>query len=135
MLIGTKKDLEKLTCSPMEFEKYLSKPLRLKSTLASLGRISKVSSAYCTMGKSPTNEPLNGCLITPKSQALLTIDCNRSAAKTNKSGERGSPCLTPLLQLKGLPGFPLRRIEDVPDFNRLWIQLTHFAEKHLCSMT
>jgi len=50
MLIGTKNDFVKLTCSPVESEKDLSRPLRLKRTLASPGRMRRVSSAYCTMG-------------------------------------------------------------------------------------
>lgn len=45
-LMGTKKDLSKFTCSPVESGKDLSRPLRLKRVLASAGRMSKVSFAY-----------------------------------------------------------------------------------------
>jgi len=38
----------------MESENDLRIPLRLKRVLASPGRMSKVSSAYCRIGKSPS---------------------------------------------------------------------------------
>jgi hypothetical protein len=40
--------------------------------------------------------------------ALFIIDCKRSAAKTKSKGDRGSPCLTPLLHLMGLPSTPFK---------------------------
>jgi hypothetical protein len=52
MLIGTRKDLLKFTCKPQS-EKDLRRNFSLKTVLASPGRISKVSSAYYKMGKSP----------------------------------------------------------------------------------
>lgn len=116
----------------MESKKDLRRPLRLKRVLASPGRTSRVSSAYWTMGKSPWKESLIGCFKTPFCQALLTTVWSRSAASTNRRGESGSPCLTPLLQIKVLPGIPLRRTEEVPDSRRLLIQLIHFWENPLC---
>jgi hypothetical protein len=60
----------------------------------------RVSSAYCTMGKSEDALLGMGSLRRPWSLALLITVCKRSAARTKRSGERGSPCLTPLLQWK-----------------------------------
>jgi hypothetical protein len=48
--MGTKKDLLKLTCRPVESENDLNRPLRLKRILPSAGKMSKVSSAYYTIG-------------------------------------------------------------------------------------
>jgi hypothetical protein len=47
---------------------------------------------------------------TPSSKALLTRLCNKSAPSTNRSGDKGSPCQTPLLHLKGFPGTPFSKI-------------------------
>jgi hypothetical protein len=44
---------------------------------------------------------------------------SRSIANTNNNGERGTPCLTPLLQCKVFHGTPFRRMESVPDCNIL----------------
>ena len=55
--------------------------------------------------------------------ALLITDCNKSAARTNSKGERGSPYLTPLLQWKTLPDTPLRRTEEVPELRIAFTQL------------
>ena len=41
--------------------------------------------------------------------------CNNSVVVTNRRGDKGSPCLTPLLHLIFFPGTPFKRIEDVPD--------------------
>jgi len=46
ILIGTKKDFSKFTCKPVESEKDLSNPLRLKRVLVSPGIINSVSSEY-----------------------------------------------------------------------------------------
>jgi hypothetical protein len=43
------------------------------------------------------------------------IDCSKSAAMTKRRGERGSPYLTPLLNLKGVPGTPFKRTEEEPE--------------------
>jgi hypothetical protein len=61
----------------------------------------------------------------PISLALLRTDCKRSAARTNRSGERGSPCLTPFLQWIVLPGTPLRRTLEVPEEKILLTQDIH----------
>ena len=133
--MGTKKDLLKLTCRPVESEKGLRIPFRLKRVLASRGRMSNVSSAYCIIGKSPPKLSEIGCFSTPISQALLTILCKRSAARTRSSGERGSPCLTPLLHLKVFPGIPLRSTDDVPDPRMFSIHFIQFDGNPLCFIT
>ena len=84
ILIGTKKDFSKFTCRPVESEKDLSRPFKLNRILASAGRMSKVSSAYWTMGKSPPKLSLSGCFKMPIFQATLIIVWSKSAAKTNK---------------------------------------------------
>jgi hypothetical protein len=72
--IGTRNDFLKFTCSPVESKMDRSKPFSLKSSLPSAGKMSKVSSAYCTIGKSPPKLSMRGCLRIPIFQALLTID-------------------------------------------------------------
>lgn len=132
ILISTRKDLLKFTCSPIESEKGLRKPFKLKSTLASCGSMSRASSAYCTIGKSPWKFSPMGCLRTPFYQALLTILWKRSVARTNKRENKGSPCLTPLKQLKGFPGIPLSSTEEDPLPRMFLIHFNHFSEKPLC---
>lgn len=55
----------------------------------------------------------------PLLQALLIMEWSKSAVRTKTRGERGSPCLTPLLHKKGLPGIPFRSTEDSPELRRL----------------
>lgn len=57
------------------------------------------------------------------------MDWSKSAAKTKSRGERGSPCLTPLLQWKVLPGTPFNRTADVPELRMESIQDLHFYAK------
>jgi len=133
--IGTRNDLLKLTCSPVESKKDLNKPFKLKRVLPSAGKMSSVSSAYWTIGKSPPKVSLTRCFRIPFLQALFTIDCSRSTARTKRSGDRGSPCHTPLLRRKGLPSIPLRRTENSPDHRMILIQFTHFSGNPLCLRT
>jgi hypothetical protein len=44
--MGTRNDLLKLTCRPLEYEKLLKSSLRVKRILADADMMSKVSSAY-----------------------------------------------------------------------------------------
>jgi len=71
----------------------------------------------------------------PSWAALLMIDCRRSTVNTNNKRERGSPCLTPLLQWKVLPGTLLRRTADVPELRMELLQSIHFCPKPLYFMT
>jgi hypothetical protein len=48
--MGTNEDFSKFTFKPVEFEKGAKRPFRLRSVLSSPGRMSKVSSAYYTIG-------------------------------------------------------------------------------------
>jgi hypothetical protein len=73
-LMGTRRDLWKFTCKPVESEKDLSNPFKLKRVLPSAGRMNNVSSAYCTIGKSPPKLSEIGCLRMPRLQALFTMD-------------------------------------------------------------
>jgi hypothetical protein len=97
VLIGTIMDLWKLTFSPMDSEKELSKAFRKKSYLAQPSIMMRVSSAYYKMGKSVEHCRRIGNLSSPRSFALFKIDWRRSVARTKRRGDRGSPCLTPLL--------------------------------------
>jgi len=63
------------------------------------------------------------------------MDWSKSAAKTKSRGERGSPCLTPLLQWKVLPGTPFNRTVDVPELRMELIPDHHFMSKPLCAIT
>jgi len=71
----------------------------------------------------------------PLLAASLIVDCKGSAAKTKRRGERGSPCLTPLLLLKGLPETPFSRIAGEAELKTTLIQEIHFSEKPLLAMT
>jgi hypothetical protein len=91
ILMGTRKDLLKLTCNPVLSEKGLNKHLRLNKILASPGRIRRVSSAYCRIGKSPPKLSLKGCYRVPFCHALFIIVCSRSPSNINRRGERRTP--------------------------------------------
>lgn len=121
MLMGTRKDLLKLTCNPVLSEKGLKRPFRLNRVLASPGRMRRVSSAYCRIGKSPPKLSLRGCFKISFCHALFTIVCSRSPASTKRREESGSPCLTPLLQSKGLPRMPFRSTVEDPELRILCI--------------
>ena len=96
--MGTSNDLEKLTLRPVDSEKSLSISLRTVSLSSFASIITKVSSAYYKMGKSWEWFKGMGTESRPLFLAAFIADCSKSAAKTKRSGERGSPCLTPLLQ-------------------------------------
>jgi hypothetical protein len=53
-------------------------------------------------------------LRSPSLKALLIADWSKSAAKTKIRGDKGSPCLTPILQKNYLLGTPFRRTADLP---------------------
>jgi hypothetical protein len=59
------------------------------------------------------------------------MDCRKSAARINNRGGRGSPCLTPLLQLKVFPGIPLSKIAEVAEEKIFSIHEIHFCPKPL----
>jgi len=61
------------------------------------------------------------------------ILCRWSIARTKGRGDRGSPCLTPLLDSKSLPGKPFRRTDDVPEERMSFIQWFHFPRKPLAT--
>ena len=54
---------------------------------------------------------------------------------TKRKGERGSPCLMPLVKRKGQEGVPLTRIEKKGEEVRLRIQSTQWLEKPKDSKT
>jgi hypothetical protein len=75
----------------------------------------KVSSAYYSIAKSDVYPTLIDNLSNLLSMALLIIDCNRLAGRTKSKGDRGSHCLSPLLQWNTFPGTPFNKIEEVTD--------------------
>ena len=89
-----------------------------------------VSSAYCRIGKSWSFLRGIGSLKSPSNQAAFRRVWRKSAANTNKRGERRSPCLTPLMQWKTLPGTPFRRTAEVPVLKICCIHCSHFSGKH-----
>lgn len=117
-------DLLKLTHRPVDAAKVFRMALRQKSCLASACIIRRVSSAYCTMGKSEVGCGM-GSFSIPWSFKPLIIYCKISAAKTNNRGESGSPCLTPLLKGKLFPGTPFRRTAALPEERMAVTQLSH----------
>jgi hypothetical protein len=72
--------------------------IKVKSCRGQVSIIKRVLSAYCTIGKSDVYPTLLGNFSRPIWATLLIIDYKISAAKTNNSGDMGSPFLTPLLQ-------------------------------------
>ena len=94
-----------------------------------------VSSAYWIIGKSLEAEHGIGRLKIPWEWALFTIYWSNSAAMTNRRGDKGSPCLTPLLHWNSFPGVPFKRIAEVPVSKILLTQLHQVDVKpRWCSM-
>ena len=105
--------------------------LRATNWSSTAKRMIIVSSAYWIIGKSGSCDGI-GSVKTPLASISLTTVWRRAAPMTNKSGERGSPCLTPHLHLNYLPGTTLRRTDyDLEEIISL-IQAIHFATKPLC---
>ena len=103
------------------------------SYIARLYKKRSVSSAYWTMGKSIPSIG-SGAWSNPSLKALFTIHWRRSAASTKRRGDKGSPCLTPLLHLNCFPGTPLRSAEDIPELKSSCIHCNHFCGKPKCSI-
>jgi hypothetical protein len=61
--------------------------------------------------------------------ALFTIIWSKSVAKTNRSGDNGSPCRTPRLQWNFLPCTPLRMTDEFPDDKIVLIHEIHLLGK------
>jgi hypothetical protein len=61
----------------------------------------------------------------------LSVDDILKEISSNGKEERGSPCLTPLVQLKSFPAMPLRRTEEVAVDSSSSIHLSHFGGKPL----
>jgi hypothetical protein len=66
--------------------------------------------------------PSVGCLI---SSALVIKRCSVLATRRNRYGDRGSPYLSPRLQLIQGPGQPFTITADLEDARRLSIQSIH----------
>jgi hypothetical protein len=71
----------------------------------------------------------------PMSMVIENILLKASMTTTNRRGDRGSPCLSPLELLKKLDGEPLTKTEKRTEEMQCDIQETHFSPKpHLFSM-
>jgi hypothetical protein len=65
-------------------------------------------------------------------QGILMIQhWRRSAAIAKRRGERGSPCLTPLLHLNSFPTVPFNQTEEVATPKISKTQCNHLSEKPL----
>lgn len=71
----------------------------------------------------------------PCSVAWSKIFCIGSIASMNSIGDNGSPCLSPLLCLTGLPRSPLRRILDVVDAHSSETTSCHLCPNPNCCIT
>jgi hypothetical protein len=88
--------------------------------------MSRVSSTYRTIGKSPSPTSRGG-FSSPLSLRSLTMYYNGSAPRTKRRGERGSLYLTPLLHLNFLPRTPLTNTEEVPVSSIIFTQKMNFS--------
>ena len=93
----------------------------------------RVSSTYWMIGKSDEELRGIGRFKIPLFLALFKMDWRRSAARTKRWDERGSPCLTPLLQCTVFPGIPLRRTLQVLEERIVLIQDSQVMPKPLAS--
>ncbi|RCV17996.1 hypothetical protein SETIT_3G265300v2, partial [Setaria italica] len=74
--------------------------------------IIRVSSTYCRIGKSELYVRGIGSVRWPWSLESFTMVCNKSAPRTKRRGERGSPYRTPLLHANLFLGTPFKRTEE-----------------------
>jgi hypothetical protein len=109
-------------------EKLLSSTFRKNNCLVSAYMTSKMSSAYCTIGKSAFAWGMGGQR-RPCDTALFTRIWSSSTARTKINGERGSPWRTPLRHLNFLPGTPFKITVEVPVDRILLIQAIHLCGK------
>lgn len=107
---------------------------RKKSYLPQPSMMMRVLSVYCRIKKSLEWCNSSGRFSKPWSFALLMIDCKRFVANTNKCGDKGSPCLTALLQWNNFARLPFRRTKEVPVLTLSFIQAIHLAPEPLFSI-
>jgi hypothetical protein len=94
--------------------------------------IRRVSSAYCTIGKSKEYPTLIGSLMSPLSFALLMMHYIRSAARTNSNRDSGSPGMMPLLQWKTFSGVSFSKTEEVSVDKIPLTHSIHLLRNHFC---
>lgn len=129
MFISSIMDFFKFTHSPVDSVKVLMTDFRKKSCLGSPSRMIKELLAYCIIGKSLFDSMGIGNLNRPRSLPLFTSVWRKLASSTNNSGDRVSPFLTPLKQLKVLLSVPFRRTAEVAEEKIISIQFSHFCSK------
>ena len=117
-------DLESLMERPEAWEKRFKMALKEQASWTEWCPKSILSSMNCwwVVTGDPWREmPLRIWLLTPLWISLL----RPSAIRTKRKGERGSPCLIPLVGEKGGEGIPLTRIEKKVEEMRFIIHLIH----------
>jgi hypothetical protein len=91
--------------------------------LKGFSRKDRVPSTYWIIGNPlPQNLLPRGWQRFPNRSSALMTDCSKSALKTKSKGDKGSPCLTSLLQRKGFPGIPFRSTDEEPEDKMALIQ-------------
>lgn len=90
--------------------------------------IRRVLSACCPIGNYDPTCVGSHRVNSPWPFPSFKMDCSKSAPSTKRSGETGSPCLTPLLHLNTLlPGTPLSSTKDVLMVVIIVIQFIHLS--------
>ena len=127
-LIGTGKDLLKFTFKPVEQGKTCTISFNHETYGVSTGRIIRVSSACCTIEKSPPKFWPRGWLIKVLLPASLITNWRRSSSSTNS---KDPLVLLPSCTLKGLHVTPFRSTW----VNSVLYPLYPFIKKPLCLRT
>lgn len=134
-LIPRIEDLWKLTWSPEARSKRINVLLIFKRELKSCGQNIIVSSAYCKwdtlMSPFPTSIPFHRF----NEIAFWMTKFRVSTMRSNKKGERGSPCLSPHWSLKGGDGDPFMRIDAEADITHALIQPLHLVGNDIWKRT
>lgn len=102
--MGMRLDFWKFILRPVEIAKSGGTLLRFSSWRRQAGRITILSSVYCTNWYFP-DRGIGSCK-RPWVRSLLIIDCTRTTARTNNNEESGSPRWTPLCKEKDFLGIP-----------------------------
>ena len=124
-LIGTGKDLLKFTFKPVEQGKTCRISFNHETYRVSTGRIIRVSSACCTIEKSPPKFWPRGWLIKVLLPASLITNWRRSSSSTNS---KDPLVLLPSCTLKGLPVTPFRSTKEALELIVSFIHCTHLSK-------
>lgn len=129
MCMGTKVLLLKLICSPENAANSSRMLLIISACSSDPFKISRVSSAYCSVGGGEWES--SGWSNYSEWKACCIICCRTSATRMKRYGERGSPWRTPLLYLNDSPVDPLIKTCACPVSKICLIQLIHVSSNPL----